>query len=42
MPCLNEEKTVGRCINTAKDAIETLGLEGEIIVVDNGSTDSSV
>lgn len=41
MPCLNEEKTVGRCINTAKEAIEKLGVEGEIIVVDNGSTDSS-
>lgn len=41
MPCLNEEKTVGQCVSTAKEAIEKLGVEGEIIVVDNGSTDSS-
>lgn len=33
MPCLNEEKTVGGCVNTAKKAIETLGVEGEVIVV---------
>jgi len=45
MPCLNEAVTVGRCIEMAKQAIDSLktnyGLTGEIIVADNGSTDGS-
>lgn len=42
MPCLNEEKSLGFCINEAKSAIERLGLCAEILVSDNGSTDGSV
>jgi glycosyltransferase involved in cell wall biosynthesis len=42
IPCLNEEKTIGICIEKFKRAVERLGLEGEIIVSDNGSTDRSV
>lgn len=42
LPCLNEEATVGICIRKAKEVFEKLGIEGEIIVVDNGSTDNSV
>jgi|TARA_B100001964_G_scaffold244163_1_gene324541 glycosyltransferase involved in cell wall biosynthesis len=41
LPCLNEEKTVGSCIYTAKDALKKIGMIGEIIVIDNGSTDRS-
>lgn len=42
MPCLNEEKTLGDCIRIAKDCAESLGIDYEILIVDNGSTDSSV
>ena len=42
MPCLNEEKTLGICIEKAQQTLEALGLQGEVIIGDNGSTDSSV
>ena len=42
MPCLNEEEAVGICIKKAKRALDDLNIEGEIIVVDNNSTDKSV
>lgn len=42
MPCLDEERTVGPCVATAKRAMEELGMRGEVLVVDNGSTDGSV
>jgi len=42
MPCLNEEKTLRGCIEAAKNGIETAGIEGEIVISDNGSTDNSV
>lgn len=43
IPCLNEIKTIGVCIQKAKRALETLSLESwEIIVADNGSTDGSI
>lgn len=41
MPCLNEEKTIGKCIDQAQKAVRKLGYSYEIIVVDNGSTDRS-
>ncbi len=41
LPCLNEEETVGICINKIKDIFSREGISGEIIVVDNGSTDRS-
>ena len=41
MPCLNEAETLARCIETAKLGIQRSGLNGEIIVADNGSTDGS-
>lgn len=40
IPCMNEEKTLGSCIEKAWQALKREGLEGEIIVSDN-STDSS-
>lgn len=42
MPCLNEEQTVGICVRTALDWLARSGYPGEVIVVDNGSTDGSV
>ena len=41
MPCLNEAKSLAFCVNEAKSALERLGLEGEILIADNGSTDGS-
>jgi len=42
MPCLNEAKTLARCIEKAKAAIKEMKVQGEIIVADNGSEDGSV
>ena len=42
MPCLNEERTVGVCIEKALSSIREMGLQGEVVVADNGSTDRSV
>jgi len=41
MPCLNEAETLGTCVKKAKAAIARLGVDGEVLVADNGSTDGS-
>ena len=41
LPCLNEEKAIGFCIDKIKQAIKENKLNAEIIIVDNGSTDNS-
>ena len=41
MPCLNEAATVGSSIREAAAFLEKYGITGEILVVDNGSTDNS-
>jgi glycosyltransferase involved in cell wall biosynthesis len=44
MPCLNEARTLPRCIGMAQEAMESLwerGLSGEIVICDNGSSDGS-
>ena len=41
MPCLNESLTLGTCIQKARDTMSRLGILGEIVVADNGSTDGS-
>jgi len=41
MPCLNEEGTIPACIGKIKGVFREQGIRGEIIVVDNGSTDHS-
>jgi glycosyltransferase involved in cell wall biosynthesis len=41
MPCLNEARTIGICIRKAQDSFERLGIAGEVVVADNGSTDGS-
>ena len=42
MPCLNEEETLGACISKALAAFQKAGLDGEVLIADNGSTDRSV
>lgn len=42
LPCLNEIETLAICISKAKQCMERLGVVGEVIVADNGSTDGSI
>ena len=42
MPCLDEADTLATCIEKARRALDKAGIDGEIVVADNGSTDSSV
>ncbi len=42
MPCLNEEKSVGVCVEKALAGLRSSGRVGEVIVCDNGSSDNSV
>ena len=41
MPCLNESATIENCIKKAQTFIKNSKIDGEILVADNGSTDSS-
>jgi len=41
MPCLNEAETLATCIRKAAGALRAEGIEGEIVIADNGSTDGS-
>ena len=41
IPCLNEEEAVGRVVEQALEGIRRSGRAGEVIVVDNASTDRS-
>ncbi len=41
LPCLNEEQTVATCVGKARQWFESAVVRGEVIVVDNGSTDHS-
>lgn len=41
MPCLNEAETVAVCVRKAREAMAALGVQGEVLVADNGSTDGS-
>ncbi len=41
MPCLDEAETLGTCIEKARRWLTETGVNGEIIVADNGSTDGS-
>ena len=41
LACLNEEETVAVCVKNARTWFRRAGLRGEVIVVDNGSTDRS-
>jgi glycosyltransferase involved in cell wall biosynthesis len=41
MPCLNEARTVGRCVAKAIAYLDAHQIKGEVIVADNGSVDNS-
>lgn len=41
IPCLNEAETVGTCVQKAIRWMQQVGVEGEVIVADNGSSDGS-
>jgi glycosyltransferase involved in cell wall biosynthesis len=41
IPCLNEEEAVGKVVDQALEGIQRSGRTGEVIVVDNASTDRS-
>jgi glycosyltransferase involved in cell wall biosynthesis len=41
IPCLDEAETIAECVTTAREVLGEHGFTGEVIVVDNGSTDGS-
>jgi hypothetical protein len=41
MPCLNEARTVSACVLKAQAFLHQQGIQGEVLVADNGSTDGS-
>jgi hypothetical protein len=41
MPCLNEAETVATCVRKASGFLREHGIDGEVVVADNGSTDGS-
>jgi glycosyltransferase involved in cell wall biosynthesis len=41
MPCLNEGATVAKCVEKARAFLRRAGIDGEVLVADNGSTDES-
>lgn len=41
MPCLNEAETLAACIRAAHGFLERSGIDGEVLVADNGSDDGS-
>ena len=41
MPCLNEAETVATCVTKAVRCMAENGIDGEVVVADNGSTDGS-
>ncbi len=41
MPCLNEADTLEVCVRKAQKAMREHGIDGEVIVADNGSSDGS-
>jgi len=41
MPCLNEAETLATCIRKAQGYLDRSGVDGEVLIADNGSTDGS-
>ena len=41
MPCLDEEDTIGICVEKSNQAMKEANIDGEVIVADNGSQDES-
>ena len=42
IPCLNEARSIGICVEKALAAFREIGIRGEVVVADNGSTDGSI
>jgi hypothetical protein len=42
MPCLDEAETVAVCVRKARGFLQRTGIQGEVLVADNGSTDGSI
>lgn len=42
IPCLNEANSLAFCIDKAMAAFHSCGVQGEVVVADNGSTDGSI
>jgi hypothetical protein len=42
IPCLNEANSLAFCVDKALKAFRAAGMNGEVIVADNGSTDGSI
>ncbi|HEY5033082.1 MAG TPA: glycosyltransferase family 2 protein, partial [Actinomycetes bacterium] len=41
LPCLNESETLAVCIRKTRASLASLGIDGEVVVADNGSVDGS-
>jgi glycosyltransferase involved in cell wall biosynthesis len=41
LPCLDEAETLATCIRKATQSMAQIGVRGEVVVADNGSTDGS-
>jgi glycosyltransferase involved in cell wall biosynthesis len=41
IPCLDEAETIGTCVEKAFQWLDSRGVNGEVLVADNGSTDGS-
>lgn len=41
MPCLDEAETIATCVHKARGFLARTGIEGEVVVADNGSSDGS-
>jgi len=41
IPCLNEAASIERCVELARNVLDDNAIRGEVVVVDNGSTDGS-
>jgi glycosyltransferase involved in cell wall biosynthesis len=42
IPCLNEAKSIASCVDKSRAAFRELQINGEVVVADNGSTDTSI
>ena len=42
IPTLNEEKTIGICIEKANRFLSKSNIDGEVLVADNGSIDKTI
>jgi len=42
IPCLNEARSIAFCIDKAITSFKVAGVNGEVVVADNGSTDGSI